>query len=83
MAVMSSDDVVGRHQSIPETRRKDVKDQPDNAGGQPRASRPPQQHMCGAMAQQGDDYHTLSQPQEFVRLVGYRDPRVKPPRAPS
>jgi hypothetical protein len=35
------------------------------------------------MAQQGDDYHTLSQPQEFVRLVGYRDPRVKPPRAPS
>jgi hypothetical protein len=79
---MGSDDVVGR-QSTPETRRQDMKDPFDNAGGQPRASRPPQQHMCGAMAQQGDDYHTISQPQEFVRLVGYRDPRVRPARAPS
>ena len=42
-----------------------------------------QQQMCGAMTQQGDDNHSPSQPQEFVRLVGYRDPKVRPPRAPS
>jgi hypothetical protein len=80
---MGSGDVIGRNQSIPQTRRLDMKDQSDSAGGPPRASKPRQQQMCGAMAQQGDDYHTLSQPQEFVRLVGYRDPRVRPSRAPS
>ena len=51
--------------------------------GGPPPSRPRQQQMCGAMTQQGDDYHTLSQPQEFVRLVGHRDAKVRPPRAPS
>ena len=80
---MSSDDVIGRHQSIPETRRQDVKGQSGNSDGPQRAVRRRQQQMCGAMAQQGDDYHTLSQPQEFIRLVGYRDPKVRPPRAPS
>jgi hypothetical protein len=83
MAVMGSGDVIGTNQSIPETRRQDMKDAADSAGGPPRAPKPRQQQMCGAMAQQGDDYHRLSQPQEFVRLVGYRDPRVRPPRAPS
>jgi hypothetical protein len=80
---MGSGDVIGRNQSIPQTRRLDMKDQSDGAVGPTRASKPRQQQMCGAMAQQGDDYHTLSQPQEFVRLVGYRDPRVRPSRAPS
>jgi hypothetical protein len=58
------------------------KEQIKNADG-PRPAAPRQQQMCGAMAQQGDEYHTLSQPQEFVRLVGYRDPRIRPPRAPN
>jgi hypothetical protein len=39
--------------------------------------------MCGAMTQQGDSNHTPSQPQEFLRLVGYRYPKVRPPRAPE
>jgi len=80
---MGSGDIIGRNQSIPETRRLDMKDQCDSAGGPPRASRPRQQQMCGAMAQQGDDLHGLSQPQEFLRLVGYRDPKARPPRAPG
>ena len=58
------------------------KDQNKDADG-PRPSGPRQQQMCGAMTQQGDDLHGLSQPQEFVRLVGYRDPKIRPPRAPS
>jgi hypothetical protein len=58
------------------------KEQIKNVVG-PRPSAPRQQQMCWAIAQQGDEYHTLSQPQEFVRLVGYRDPRIRPSRAPS
>jgi hypothetical protein len=37
--------------------------------------------MCGAMTQQGTDNRTPSQPQEFVRLVGHRDSKVRPPGA--
>jgi hypothetical protein len=31
------------------------------------------------MTQQGADNRTPSQPQEFVQLVGYRDPKTKSP----
>jgi hypothetical protein len=83
MAVMGSGDVIGRNQSIPEPRRLDMNVQTDETGGPPRAARPRQQQMCGAMTQQGDGNRASSQPQEFVRLVGYRDPKVRPPRAPG
>jgi hypothetical protein len=49
----------------------------------PRSGRPRQQQMCGAMTQQGDGNRATSQPQEFVRLVGHLDPKVRPPRAPG
>jgi hypothetical protein len=52
------------------------------SGDPPRSSSPRQQQMCGAMTQQGDGNRAPSQPQEFVRLVGYRDPTVRPPRVP-
>ena len=58
------------------------KDQ-NKGSDRPRPSGPRQQQMCGAMTLQGDDHHGFSQPQEFVRLVGYRDPRIRPPRAPE
>jgi hypothetical protein len=78
MAVMGSGDIVaGKDQTTIKPRQPIVKDQTENAGG-PRPSRP-QQQMCGAMTQQGSDNRASSQPQEFVRLVGCRDPKVKPP----
>ena len=49
------------------------------SAGEPASSAPRQQQMCGAMSQQGDDHHTSSQPQEFVRLVGYRNPKGRSP----
>jgi hypothetical protein len=52
-------------------------------GDVPRPSGPRQQQMCGAMTQQGDHNRAPSQPQEFVRLVGCRDPGIRPKRAPS
>jgi hypothetical protein len=76
----SGDIVVGN--TTPKPDQSIMKNPAENADPS-RPSRPRQQQMCGAMAQQGDDYHTLSQPQEFVRLVGYRDPRIRPTRAPS
>jgi hypothetical protein len=33
---------------------------------------------CGAMSQQRSDSGSQSTPQKFVRLVGCRDPRIKP-----
>jgi len=33
---------------------------------------------CGAMSQQRSDTGSQSTPQKFVRLVGCRDPRIKP-----
>jgi hypothetical protein len=76
----SGDIVVGKatsrpNQLIPKDQTKDA--------DEPRPSSPRQQQMCGAMTQQSDDSRATSQPQEFVRLVGYRDPKVRPPRAPG
>ena len=35
------------------------------------------EHPCGAMSQQGDEFHgNLSAPQKFVHLVGCREPKV-------
>jgi hypothetical protein len=34
--------------------------------------------FCGAMSQQRCDSGAQSTPQKFVRLVGCRDPRIKP-----
>jgi hypothetical protein len=81
MAVMGSGDVVvGKPTSKPD--QPTLKDPAHNADPS-RPSRPRQQQMCGAMSQQGDEYHTLSQPQEFVRLIGHREAKVRPPRAPG
>jgi hypothetical protein len=77
MTVMGSGDVIGRNQPS-ENRRSRVKDPTENGG----AARPPRarrQQMCGAMTQQGADNRMPSQPQEFVQLVGYRDPKTKSP----
>ena len=77
----SGDIVVGKATSKPN--QSTPREAADSTGG-PVSSRPRQQQMCGAMSQQGDDYHnTLSQPQEFVRLVGHRALKVRPPRAPE
>jgi hypothetical protein len=81
MAVMGSGDtVVGN--AIP---KSDQAAEKGPAATDPRQSPKPrrQQQMCGAMTQQGDDNHSPSRPQEFVRLVGYRNPKVRPPGAPS
>jgi hypothetical protein len=51
----------------------------ENAGGS-RRSGPRQLQMCGAMTQQGTDSHANSQLQEFVRLVGHCEPKVRQPR---
>ena len=59
-----------------------VKDQTEDVSG----SRPPsprQQQMCGAMNEQRADFSGYCQPQGFVRLVGYRNPKVRSARAPS
>ena len=74
----SGDIVVGKATSNQLTPNDKIK-----GANAPQPSRPRQQQMCGAMTQQGDDLHGLSQPQEFLRLVGYRDPKARPPRAPS
>jgi hypothetical protein len=40
-------------------------------------SSPKTEHPCGAMSQQGDEFHgNLSAPQKFVHLVGCREPKV-------
>jgi len=80
MAVMGSGDiVVGKPLK---SRQSSVKDPADNGPGQqPRPAKPRQQQMCGAMTQQATDNRTPSQPQEFVRLVGHRDSKVRPPGA--
>jgi hypothetical protein len=80
VAVMGSGDIVVGN-AIPKPGQSTVND-PASADP-PRPSRPRQQHMCGAMTQQGDDSRATSQPQEFVRLVGYRNPKIRPPRAPG
>jgi hypothetical protein len=73
------DIVVGN--PIPKPNQSTPKDSVES-GDPPRSSSPGQQQMCGAMSQQGDGSRSISQPQEFVRLVGYRDPKVRPTRAP-
>ena len=38
---------------------------------------PKAEHPCGAMSQQGDEFHgNVSAPQGFVRLVGCREPKT-------
>ena len=76
----SGDIVVGKDQTTFKSRQSIVKDPPENAGTpRPGPATPPQQQMCGAMTQQGAGNRAASQPQEFVRLVGCRDPKVRPP----
>lgn len=38
---------------------------------------------CGVMTQQRANNGTLSTPQKFLHLVGYRDPRANPKARPS
>jgi len=84
MAVMGSGDTVaGNNQMTSKSRQPVVKDQTERADKSRRGPKPGQQQMCGAMTQQGTDNHAASQPQEFVRLVCYRDPKVRPPRPPG
>ena len=40
--------------------------------------RPEHPEICGAMSQQGGEFRgNISSPQEFLHLVGCRDPKVK------
>ncbi len=80
---MGSGDIIGKRQSIPESRRLDMNDQSDNDGGLPRAAKARQQQMCGSMNEQRTDSGGYAQPQGFVRLVGHRVPKARPPRAPG
>jgi hypothetical protein len=75
VAVMGSGDIVVGNPTPNQSTPSD----PGESAARPR---PRQQQMCGAMTEQGDGNRAPSQPQEFIRLVGYRDPRVRPPRAP-
>jgi hypothetical protein len=73
----SGDIVVGSATAkLDQTALKD----PAESADPPRQFKPRQQQMCGAMTQQGDANRAPSQPQEFVRLVGYRDPTIRPTR---
>jgi hypothetical protein len=79
MAVMGNGDIVVS-KLTPGSRQSIVEDQAENTTGPRRGPiKPRQQQMCGAMTQQGTDNHSPSQQQEFVRLVGYRDPKARPP----
>jgi hypothetical protein len=84
MAVMGRGDIVVGKDQAPLNPRQSIvaADQTENAG-RPRPPKPRQQQMCGAMSEQRADSGAYSQPQGFVRLVGYRAPKVKPPVAPS
>jgi len=79
MAVMGSGDIAaGKHQQTSKFRQSVAKDATENAAGSsPEPARPHQAQMCGAMTQQGPDSRAPSQPQEFVRLVGSRDPKAR------
>ena len=78
----NGDIVVGK--AIPKSHQSIAADQTGNTvGPRPAPTKPPQQQMYGAMSQQGDGNRAPSQPQEFVRLVGCRESKVRPPRAPS
>ena len=77
---MGRGDIVGSLNSKPN--QLTVKDQTEDRAG-PRPSRPRQQQMCGSMNEQRTDHGGYAQPQGFVRLVGWRDPKVRPPRAPG
>jgi hypothetical protein len=81
MAVMGRDDIVVGN-STSKSNQSSAEEPAESAGG-PETSNPRQQRMCGAMSQQGDDLHGLTQPQEFVRLVGHRYAKIRPPRAPG
>jgi hypothetical protein len=81
MAVMGSGDIVVGYPTAAPNRSR-LKDSAKDTDGLP-SSKPHQQQMCGAMSQQSDHSQLPSQPQGFVRLVGYRNPKVRPPRTPS
>jgi hypothetical protein len=81
MAVMGSGDIVVGN-AIPRSDPSAEKGPVETADPR-RSPKPRQQQMCGAMSQQGDGNHSPSRPQEFLRLVGYRYPKVRPPRAPD
>jgi hypothetical protein len=77
MSVVGNDNVDVGNKSPP------PKPGPSNKPG----ARIPDAKNSGAMSQQRGDSGIVSAPQEFVRLVGYRDPKGRPepwvrPRAP-
>ena len=73
----SGDIVVGKHQTS-EPRKSTGKNKPENpAGALPEPARPRQVQMCAAMTQQAADSAIVSQPQEFVRLIGCRERKVR------
>jgi hypothetical protein len=83
MAVMGSGDIIaGSNPSIPEPKAKamDVKSLAKGAAAsRQRAEANSGERRCGAMAQQRSDSGATSTPQEFLHLIGCRDPKVRPP----
>jgi hypothetical protein len=78
MAVMGGDHSVVRNfvNSAPGTASSEA----DRTGVAGRAAISPSTSaakLCGAMSQQRGDSGVYSQPQEFVRLVGCRDPKAR------
>jgi hypothetical protein len=74
VAVMVSDDVVVRKSSDSTSVMASSKAEADRSDASGTA--PARPKRCGAMSQQRGDSSIHSQPQEFVRLVGCRDPKA-------
>jgi hypothetical protein len=82
MAVMDGGRiVVGKSPSI----RKSEPVNPENLAKRAGVSTPAEsiplkeERRCGAMSQQRGDSGGMSTPQKFLRLTGYRDPKVRRP----
>jgi hypothetical protein len=82
MAVMSSGGiVVGKGPSI----RKSEPSSPENPAKRADMSTPAEsisvkgERHCGAMSQQRGNSGGMSIPQKFLRLIGYGNPKVRPP----
>jgi hypothetical protein len=76
MAVMGSGDIAGGKNA---PARKSASVSPENSAertGDPISGR--EELHCGAMSQQRANNGSMSTPQKFLHLIGYRDPKARP-----
>jgi hypothetical protein len=79
MAVMGSGDIVVGKGSSPRRSRPENFAKRDGASAPPASTPGKVDGHCGAMSQQRGDSGGMSTPQKFVRLVGCRDAKTRPP----